>query len=372
MHRILFYYSSYRVDTGSPRALLSQIALIDRQRFQPVFLASGDGPLLAALRSDGVEVLHAPVSALSWRQPIEALRHLIAMRKWLRQSRIDLVHVNQMGWNYDFVLAAKSLGIPVVIQLHLPGGVALQNLHWLAASRVLLVSAAQRDTIEHFERFRCTSDVLYSPVDVAYYSGGRDIRRDLGLAADDIVVCTIAQLRVDKGIEQLVEVAQALRRQYPRLRFVVVGPLGHGEEEFGRRMMAAAAPGGAVEGVLRFVGSRDDVPDILASSDLFLFPSRAETFGRAVVEAMAAGLPVVATRIPALEEIITRPEMGVLVSPPTGSAFAEAVGEVLERMDCGRSMGLAGKQGIVGRFDADTIGRQLNRLYLELVSPRSP
>jgi len=368
--RLLFFYGSHQFDTGSPRALASQIELLDRGRFTPLFLASGEGPLLAALEARGVEVVRGPVAALDWRRPVASWRAVRRQMSLLRGHRIDLVHVNEMGWNLDLVLAAWACRIPVVLQLHLPGEVAVQNLHRFAARRVLLVSAAQRLAIRHFERFRAPSEVLYSPVDLEHYGGGHDIRPALGLAADDIVVCVIAQLRRGKGIDLALEAARRLAPGYPRLRFLMVGPLGRGEEDFGRRMMAEALEP-PLKDVVRFVGSRDDIPDVLASSDVFLLPTHAETFGRAVAEAMAAGRPVVVSRLPATEEIVTSPDIGVLVAPLTGEALADAVRSVIDRPDRGRAMGEGGRRSLEGRFDRATIARQLNALYAELTLSRA-
>jgi glycosyltransferase involved in cell wall biosynthesis len=363
--RLLFYYGSQQFDTGSPKALAAQIALLDRSRFTPLFLASGEGPLVEELAARGVETVRAPVTRLSWRHPVAAWGAVRRQMALLRAQRVALLHVNEMGWNLDIVIAAWRLGIPVVLQLHLPGEVHAQNLHRFAATRVLLVSAAQREAIAHVERFRAPLDVLYSPVDIEAYGGGHDIRASLGLLPDDIVVCTIAQLREGKGIEPLLDAARRLAPEFPRLRFLVVGPLGKGEEEFGRRMMAQA-DSGPLKGVVSFTGSRKDIPDVLASSDIFLFPTRAETFGRAVAEAMAAGLPVVASRIPAIEEIVPTPDLGVLVSPRTGEAFADALRGVLLSADRGRAMGERGRASLTGRFDRDTIATKLNRIYGEL------
>jgi glycosyltransferase involved in cell wall biosynthesis len=365
--RILFYYGSQQFDTGSPKALAEQIELLDRARFTPLFLARGEGPLLAELEKRGVEIVRGPVGTVSLRRPIAAAAAVRAQMRALRRIGVDLLHVNEMGWNLDVVIAAWALRIPVVLQLHLPGSVERQNLHRFAASKVLLVSAAQRGVIDHIERFGERVEVLYSPVDIARYGAGRGIRPSLGLADDDIVVTTVAQLREGKGIDIVLDAARRLAPEFPRLRFLLVGPLGRGEEDFGRRMMAHADEP-PLAGVVRFLGSRTDVPDVLASSDIFLLPTRAETFGRAAAEAMAAGIPPVVSRIPPMEEIITTHDLGVLVSPRTGEAFAAALRQLLRQPDRGRTMGMKGRDSLVGRFDRATIARQLNRVYADLTS----
>ena len=372
--RLLFYYASQQFDTGSPKALVSQLELLDRARFTPLFLASGEGPLLDALAARDVEILRRPVSTVTWRRPLASWRALRAQMAFLRSHRIDLLHVNEMGWNFDIVLAAWALSIPVVLQLHLPGGVAFQNLHRFAARRVLLVSRSHRSAIAHVERFHGQIEVLYGPVDVDLYRAARSIRPSLGLQPEHIVVCVVAQLRAGKGIDVALDAARRLAADYPQLRFLMVGPPGRGEEEFGQRMMAEAERP-PLAGVVHFLGSRQDVPDILASSDVFLLPTHAETFGRVVIEAMAAGKPVVASRIPVIEEIVTSSDLGILVSPRTGVAFADALRSVIARTDRGRTMGERGRESLTGRFDQATVARQLNEMYADMTvasSGRTP
>ena len=124
------------------------------------------------------------------------------------------------------------------------------------------------------------------------------------------MIGTVAQIRLGKGIDVLLAAAESLLAEFPDVIFAIVGPPGRGEEEFAARMVDAAKKE-PLAGRVRFVGSRPDVPDVLASFDIFCLPTRAETFGIAVVEAMAAGLPVVAGDVGALRELVTSPDVGI-------------------------------------------------------------
>jgi glycosyltransferase involved in cell wall biosynthesis len=114
------------------------------------------------------------------------------------------------------------------------------------------------------------------------------------------------------------------------------------------------------------LGSRDDVPDLLASFDVFILPTRAETFGIAVVEAMAAGIPVIASRVGAIPEIIPSPELGRVVHPIDAPSFARAVESVITLPDRGRAIGARGRASLVGRFDQRSLGAKLLAIYDEV------
>ena len=142
------------------------------------------------------------------------------------------------------------------------------------------------------------------------------------------MVGTVAQIVHRKGIDILLETARALLQERKDLVFVIAGPRMESEEEFGRRMLAVAQDP-AFGGRVRFLGSRNDIPDVMASLDLFVLPTRAEPLGIVVLEAMAAGLPVIASKVGGIPEMLNSPEVGTLVDPLTPEAFASAVREIL-------------------------------------------
>jgi len=104
--RILFYYSHLHLHTGSPRALLSVMDGLDRARFTPMFLAIGDGPLPDAIRERNIDVISGPLLAMSPRYPIASIAGLFRQLRLLDSLGIDLVHIHEVGWNYDLVVAA--------------------------------------------------------------------------------------------------------------------------------------------------------------------------------------------------------------------------------------------------------------------------
>jgi glycosyltransferase involved in cell wall biosynthesis len=364
--RVLYYFAGTHTDSGSPKALLGMIDVLDRSRVTPLFLTSGDGPLIEALEERGVEIVRAQQpEVVSPKHPFVALRNIRRFARLLSEHRIDLLHVNEFGWNMDLVLAGPLARVPVVLHMHLPDTIEKRNLHRFVADRVLLVSEDQKSTVANFDLIAPKTRILYNAVDLDAFARGRSLRSELGLAADDIVVGSLAQLRHGKGIDILLAVARELLPTYPQLVFLVAGRLGHGEEEFGHRMKAEAESP-EFNGRFRFLGSRDDVPDLLATFDVFILPTRAETFGIAVVEAMAAGIPVIASRVGAIPEIIPSPELGCVVDPIDGTAFARAVESIITLPDRGRAIGERGRASLFGRFDKRSLGARLLEIYDEI------
>lgn len=134
-------------------------------------------------------------------------------------------------------------------------------------------------------------------------------RLQLGFADDTLVFSSVAVLRKGKGLEHLLEAVLVVRQQVPRARFLVVGD---GEE---RARLEARSTALGVDDVVRFLGARTDVPRLLSATDVFVHPSLYEALPTSVLEAMAAGLPVVATDVGGIPELVSVERTGLLVPP---------------------------------------------------------
>jgi len=367
--RILYYYPPLQFDTGSPKAMVNQIEGLDRSVFRPVYCAAGDGRLVEALAARGVEIVHGHSSAISVSRPFAGLAAIRRQSALLRAWRIDLLHAHGLFWNTDILLAAGALGIPLVLHVHNPDTVAFRNLNRFAARKVLFCSRYLMENCGHLERIAGKTEVLHNVIDTEALSRGATIRPLLGLNPVDFAIGTAAQLVPRKGIDMLIETARILLRERDGLTFLVAGPAAPGEEDFARRMRAAAEEP-ELRGRVRFLGSRSDIPDFLASLDLFFLPARAEPFGIVIIEAMAAGLPVIASKVGGIPEIISSPDIGRLVDPPTAEAFAAAIREILALPDRGKAMGATARFSLAGRFDKATGGERLKKIYLNLLKAR--
>src|SRR5437867_3442336 len=161
--RVLYHYSTPQFNTGSPKALVGLIDALDRSCIEPLFLASSDGPLVDALAERGVGIVRGPVASVSYRRPLVALRQIGRQASLLRSHRVDVVHVNELGWNTDLVLGAWTRGIPVILHMQNSEPIEVRNLNRVAARKILLVSEAQAADIAHFERIRHKCAVLNNP-----------------------------------------------------------------------------------------------------------------------------------------------------------------------------------------------------------------
>jgi glycosyltransferase involved in cell wall biosynthesis len=191
--------------------------------------------------------------------------------------------------------------------------------------------------------------VIPNGVDTRRYPrrGDREATRAaLGLRPDERAVAVLATFKEQKGHRYLIEAAGALRDDFPDVRYLLIGD-GALRPEL-ERQIAAAGLGGSI----RLLGTRPDVPALLAAADLFALPSLWEGLPMALIEAMAAGLPVVATDVSGTRGVMVEGETGLLVAPGDAPALARAIAALLARPDRAAQMGAAARRRVELHFSA--------------------
>jgi glycosyltransferase involved in cell wall biosynthesis len=364
--RILYFYPYLNFDTGSPKAMVQFIDALDRNLFEPVFYSPGDGPLTEALAARGIEIIRGEAQPISLGKPVAAVSGIQRQIAMLRAHRIDVLHANGFFWNEDLILGARLSGLPVILHVHNPVEIAFQNLCRFAARRVLFCSGANMRVCGNFDRIARKSEVFYNIVDTSPYQRAKPARERFGIEPGQIAIGTVAQIVRRKGIDTLLDAARIVLGRRDDVVFLIAGPPKETEPDFGQRMFAAASEPG-LRGRVKFLGSRSDIPEFMASLDVFALASRAEPLGLVVLEAIAAGVPVVASRVGGIPEIIDSDQRGILVDPESPQAFAAAITEIIDRPDRGRAMAMAAR-GALPKFDAINGRARLTKLYKEAVS----
>jgi glycosyltransferase involved in cell wall biosynthesis len=184
------------------------------------------------------------------------------------------------------------------------------------------------------------------------------IRQEFGYDESITVVGFVGRFSPGKGHEELLQAAASLKDRFPSVHYLVVGEPSHGEEHYAERIHALVREL-KIEPIVRFAGFRTDIPDVMASFDLFAFPSHAESFGIVLIEAMAMERPVVSTNCDGVLDIMVDGETGLMVPPRDAAAFADALARLLENPALRNRMGSAARRRVTTLFDQQ---RQLDRL----------
>ena len=256
----------------------------------------------------------------------------------LRAHRVDVAHCHNWGGLVDTVLAAKLTRTPVLHTQHgLDYGFSDAPDHLRSRLRTALKTIACRGvskiaTVSHevaqmvSREWRVPAErisVVHNGVHVAPEGHGRDVRsrwrHELGIGESDVLVGTVAVFRPVKDLHTMLEAMALVTQETPRARLVLMGA-GPPTEE-----LEAAVRRLGLESVVHFPGFRRDASQLLPALDVFVLSSLSEGISLALLEAMAAGVPSVATRVGGNVEIITDPSCGVLVPPRSPRELADAI-----------------------------------------------
>lgn len=190
-----------------------------------------------------------------------------------------------------------------------------------------------------------------------------ETRRELGATEDTQVVCNVANLTRPKSHLTLIEALSRLEPNAGQLQCWIVGSFEH-EPAMVEAVRAAIANQGLGETV-KLLGRRRDVPDLLHAADIFVLSSRQEGFPITILEAMAAGKPIVATDVGGCAEAVVDGETGLIVPPEDPAALAEAIASLLADPERTRAMGAAGRERVQREFTVDRMVEQHLELYAQ-------
>jgi glycosyltransferase involved in cell wall biosynthesis len=359
------------ITTGGGERMASLIAMsLDRQRFRPYVCSSRplQGPTFAA----ELEAANVPVLALPRRSKL----HVAAWRRlhsFLRHERIDVLHAHKFGSNVWGTLLGRLARVPVVIAHEHSWSYEGQPLRRFldrelvgrGADAFVAVSERDRTRMVGVEGVRPRAIRLLPNGIPPQERSGTDVRAELGIPPDAFVVGTVAQLRPEKALDVLIRAAAEAAPRIPGMHVVIAG---HGPEEESLGALAASL---GVNGAVRLLGRRDDVPDLLAAVDVAVCCSEFEGSPLSVMEYMAAGRPVVVTRVGGLPDLVHEGVHGLVVPPADPGALASAL-ERLASDPAGRAtMGAAASERQRDEFALDVLVRRVEDLYDELFARTS-
>jgi glycosyltransferase involved in cell wall biosynthesis len=383
----VLYVSHTGVVGGAEWSLLELMAGM-RERVD-VALASPAGELAALAAAQGVRTFAIRPVPLGFRVDtvatargvVRAVGATIDIAHAAGRSRADLVHANSVRAGIA-AIGARAGGAPaplVHVRDTLPDTALGRTTAALVRRGALLMLANSHFTATHVSANGSgTVRVVYNGFDLERYSDvevdREEVRRRLGLEADSAVIGVVAQLTPWKGQDDAIRTLALVRKERPSTHLVLVG-----EAKF--RDRSTSYDNISYEGSLRrlaerlgvadaitFLGERRDVPTLLHAFDIVLVPSRHEPFGRSVVEAMAAGTPVIATRVGGPSEVIADGESGLLLPPATPDLWAKAVLELLGDHRRRASLAAEAVQTVRSRFGRDRQHEQMAALYREALS----
>jgi glycosyltransferase involved in cell wall biosynthesis len=359
--------------SGAERALLLTLRSLDPARYAPSVLAGTEGEFAEQVRAMGIPCRVASLSPLERRTPFAGVRSIAIVLAAALRARASLIHTNEAPSFQPAGYAARLLGIPAVTHIRFPDSAS--GYAWFLRpgfSRALFVSRALLDQAlaDKDSVFASRAGVLHDGVEAQPQWSADDVARErrlLELPERRPIVAMTGQVAEVKGIWDFVAAAELLVQQGPDPFFVVLGDdLKNGGAT--RRAMEARVSSLGMAERFKFLGFRKDAPRLVQAFDVIAVPSHVEPLGNATLEAMAAGRPVIGTRVGGIPEMIIDGETGALVPPSDPRALADAISRIVHDAPLRSAMAHAARARARKAFGIDVHGQRLQSCYDQLLS----
>jgi len=317
--------------------------------------------------ADRLPGLNAPLAVLHKRPGLD-FSLVPALVRVIKAQSVDVIHAHNPGAAFWAGLAGAAARRPLVTTVHGAAFGMDRSYHWvtrlsaLMSRRLVCVGRDARQTLRRVDKIPAGRlRVFYNGVDLERFApdpeAGLAARAALGLAPDDFVVISVSRLSPEKDCGSLFAALKLLAADHPEARLLLAGD-GPEMENYQR----TAREMGLGDRVL-FLGSREDVPDLLRASDAFALASLSEGVSLAVLEAMAAGLPAAITRVGGAPEIVHPGRTGFLVEPGRPEELARALGRLAKNLDLAQRLGRAGRKLVRERFSLEAMAGGYAELY---------
>lgn len=338
---------------------------LDRFALTPIVCSLSDiGPVGRELQAEGIEVIALGMQGRGGWAIVRELSRAI------RERGIDIVHTHTYRSNLYGRLAAILARTPCIVasvhnQYKPSARKPMRRLinHLLAkyTNAIVAVSEPVKADIVSCDRIRPSKTVVIpNGIDAeALAKGDRaSARLSLGIPEDSQVIGAVGRLVEQKGFRYLIEAFAEIKANLPNSVLLIVGDGSHDAQ-----LKELAARLGVRDSVT-FAGMRRDIPDMLAAMDVYAMPSLYEGFGISLVEAMAAGKPVVATTIPPFMKILSHGETALLVPPKDPGALASAISRLLTDRPLALRLGQEARETAASRYDIEDVSARLRLLYM--------
>ena len=355
--------------------LLSLVKGLLKDNYEITVAFFKEGPQEARSLVPDFEALGVRVVNLNMKNRFDAFA-LSRLYRLVKREKFHILHTHLFRAHLFGLPIGKLAGIPVCIStVHniedyfsnpLIGFLLRRNYNF--THKIIAISTAVKETI--VKDIRVVPDKIATIHYGLEYSSKKtpvlktDIRHKLGIEEDIPLIGTVGRLAIQKGHRYLIEAFPTVKEEFPTAKLLIVGHDDKGLREDLEGLIARLG----LEGEVFLPGYLDGV-SVMNSIDVFVLPSLWEGLGLVLLEAMAAGKPIVASRVSAIPEIVIDGETGILVPPKNPKALADAISNMLRNPERSREMGIKGQKRLVQEFSVDKMIVETEKIYEEFLNP---
>ena len=293
-----------------------------------------------------------------------------ALRKYLREHNIDIVHSHKYKTNI-YALVAARFQCGLISTCHNWLGSSVKMRFYAALDKRILrgfdrVIGVSQGVANELQRHLPASKVVKidNGIDFSRFDrrSANHVKQELGLC-ERPVIGFVGRLTPEKGVSILLQAVQQLAHKGRSVDVIIIG-----DGEYGPALQGEAERLG-IDEQIHFLGKRHDMPDLYAAMDIFVLPSFKEAFPMVVLEALACGIPVVATRVGDIPYMLNN-SGGILVEPGDVSGLAMAILDIINDQKAARDVALRGRQRALERFSSAMMAQHYHELYAGVLRER--
>jgi glycosyltransferase involved in cell wall biosynthesis/peptidoglycan/xylan/chitin deacetylase (PgdA/CDA1 family) len=349
---------------GAERVVINLVKGLDKHKFNPIVCCLNEkGRFAEELEKEGIKII-----ALNKKSKID-MGVIRQLGKIIRENNVQIVHTHLWGGNFWGRIAAKISGVPVVIATEhntdvWKNGFYLALDRWLSrwTDRIIAVSQSVKEFYVKKGIAPKKIEVIYNGIDVngsQVTSYELQVKGEFGIRENETVIAVIGRLVPQKGHRYLFDALYELDGQYS-LKLLVVGdgPL--------LKSLKSQVTSHKLEEKVIFTGLRKDVKDILGMTDILVMPSLREGLPMVALEAMVAGVPIVATEVGGMPELVTNGQTGILVEPENKTALKKAITTLIDDHKLYQYLKDNAKKRITEQFSLEGMLQKTQELYWEI------
>jgi glycosyltransferase involved in cell wall biosynthesis len=345
---------------GGQWSLYYLLKHLNKDRFHPVVLCPDEGELAEKMKAIGAEVIFLNTGRLRSPNPC-TIKKLISI---IKDREIALVHTDSTTETFYVGIAARIVKIPLIWHIRARDGEwLLDRILTALSTKLILVAGALRARFKRTDKRK--TPTIYNGIDLEEfdsYSAPLSVRKEFNIDNDTVLLACVGRIEEKKGQGYLVS---AMKHAADAKLLLA----GRADNIYLKRIKALCDKLGVSDRVI-FAGQRSDIPALLRSSDILVFPTLTEAFSRVILEAMAAGKPVVATDAGGNAEAVIDHTSGYIVPVKDPVALSEKIRNLVQDEERRNRMGMAGRQIVEEKFDIRNIVSSIEEEYLEVLEGR--
>jgi glycosyltransferase involved in cell wall biosynthesis len=363
---ILYFSSFSHLRWGGQKSLFYLVTNLDMQKYRPFVIVPEEGELSEKLRRMGIGVIVIDLPRVSVSQVLTMIDVVIKLNHIIKTYRVKLIHTDGPRNTFYAGVAAKIMRIPLIFHVRALDRDPCDRLLYVLSTKIILVANSLRS------RFDWASQdnkfiTVYNGLDLSEFqisARTNIIRKEYNINQKCILLVCVARIEPIKGQRILIEAMKDAILQEKDIHLLIVGDIG--DTAYFNTCSELADKSG-LKNHITFAGHKENIPEILADSDILVLSSTAEAFPRSIIEAMAMGKPIIASDVGGLAEAVVKGISGLIVSPADPVALANAIIKLANDDNLRQHMGVAARKRAEQMFSIEQNVRSTEQVYEALL-----